>query len=170
MIYCLFGLLLAVGAATWAADRALIDDALAGRKKAMRTLVQRLLPVIRGRVTWRLRGYDKLPFTAEDLTQQVWITLLKDGGGQLRGYDPERGAALETYVGLIARREVGNALEKARAQKRGDGKVTSDDGTILDRVPTGGAEADRAVAARSELQALMDHLDSVLSERQRLVV
>ncbi len=170
MIFTLCALILAAGAA-WATDRALIDAALSGRAKAMEALVRRLLPVIRARVSWRLR--DR-PQDVDDFTQQVWVTLLKADGQQLRAYDPERGAALETYVGLVAQREVGNALAKRVALRRGAGRVAADSEGV-GRAAEGGASDPQApteqrLLARSELQALLTHLDRVLSERQRLVV
>lgn len=45
--------------------------------------------------------------------------LLKDRARQLRAYDPSRGSTLDSYLMLVIKREVGNYLRRADAQKRG---------------------------------------------------
>ena len=58
--------------------------------------------------------YDK-----HDLVQEVWVRLLSDGGNMLNKYDSDRGASLEYYVSMIARREANNLLRKENTSRRG---------------------------------------------------
>ena len=58
--------------------------------------------------------YDK-----HDLVQEVWVRLLSDGGDVLNKYDSNRGASLEYYVTMIARREAYNLLRKENTSRRG---------------------------------------------------
>jgi RNA polymerase sigma-70 factor (ECF subfamily) len=105
----------------------LVADALAGRRKAIEQLVDRLMPVIRGRVKRQLSlEAPAKAADAADLAQHVWLMLIRDEGRQLRAYDPGRGASLETFVGMIAERETSNHLRAERAQKRAAKRVDSE--------------------------------------------
>lgn len=144
----------------------LIEAALAGPGAARDTLVQRLTPVIRARVRRRLARLGPLgSHDGDDLVQDIWCVLVKEGGRQLRAYDPGRGASLENYVGRIAEREVGNRLDKVRALKRGGGVAKTD----LEDIQVAGEDGSRVVS-RATLASLLTHLDASLPARGKLVL
>ena len=97
----------------------LIGEASEGSDQATRTLVVRLLPVIRSRVRQRLGHASQVGAMQErDLIQEVWLVLFKNHCALLRMWAPERGCSLEGYVRMIVDREVGNLSTRARAKKR----------------------------------------------------
>lgn len=97
-------------------DRALINDALRPAKAAQRMLERRLSPVIIAHLRRDARRAGAIPGQdIADLLGEVWVTLYKDDGRQLRAYDPQR-ASLEHYVGLIARRVAFNRRRGAHAR------------------------------------------------------
>ncbi|MEO1172035.1 MAG: sigma-70 family RNA polymerase sigma factor [Myxococcota bacterium] len=100
-------------------EHALIERASSGDRMAARTLVTRLMPVVRARVRLRLRQEMRANDSGDDLVQEIWTRLLANGCQMLLKYDASRGASLEGYVGMITTREVGNSLREQRAQRRG---------------------------------------------------
>src|SRR6267142_3656158 len=80
-------------------DRALIRRALDGDPSAAKILVRRLMPVVHARVGWFLWKGAKRPSARdhEDLTQEIWLALMKNDGHRLRAFDPEKGASLEGF-------------------------------------------------------------------------
>lgn len=148
-----------------ATDAELIQRCLAGDRRAGRTLVHRLLPVIRARVR-RCLGSATMG-EIDDLVQEIWTGLLADDGRQLRGWDAAKGASLENYVGLIAKRKTLNALEHSRAQRRGGGQAAAEleaaDHLTLPERPSG------AIYRRDQLVRLADHLRTTLPERGWLI-
>lgn len=76
------------------------------------------MPVVRARVSRCCLGRRS---EVDDLAQEVWLALLADGGGKLRAYDPDRGATLEGFVGVVAEREARQRLRMGMAKKRGGG-------------------------------------------------
>lgn len=58
-------------------------------------------------------------YDAHDLVQEVWVRLLSNGCSILNKYNADRGASLEYYVSMVARREAGNLLRKEKAERRG---------------------------------------------------
>ena len=57
-------------------------------------------------------------YDAHDLVQEVWVRLLSNGCRILNKYDSERGASLEYYVSLVARREANNLLRREKHDRR----------------------------------------------------
>lgn len=114
----------------------LIRFAQQGRADAVRVLIERLMPVIQARVHRRLlraRGGMLGNYGRDDLVQEIWLILVKDGARQLAAYDPSRGLSLEGYVGMIAERELGNVYareletDKRRAQQNALGTEAIED-------------------------------------------
>ncbi|MGK0362077.1 MAG: DNA-directed RNA polymerase specialized sigma24 family protein, partial [Bradymonadia bacterium] len=98
----------------------LIEGTLAGDRRATRSLLSHIAPVIQRRVRSMLRrSFSSIQ--QEDLVQEVWSTLLADDGRLLRAYDGER--PLQAYVGVIARRAAKDVVRNASAQKRGGGMI-----------------------------------------------
>ena len=146
-----------------ATDAELIKRCLAGDRRSGRTLVDRLLPVIRARVR-RCLGSATMG-EIDDLVQEIWAGLLAKDGHQLRGWDADKGASLENYVGLIARRKTLNALEHSRAQRRGAGQQAAE----LDEADGPPVRPSGVIYQRDQLVRLADHLRVHLPERGWLV-
>lgn len=144
----------------------IIDAALAGDRRATRTLLGHIGPVIQRRVRAMLRR----SFSAiqqEDLVQEVWSTLLANDGRLLRAYDGER--PLQAYVGVIARRAAKDVVRNASAQKRGGGQIH--DELPADELLGGcGVTPGDAVEARDLLDRLVEHLDAHFKGRGQLVM
>jgi RNA polymerase sigma-70 factor (ECF subfamily) len=154
------------------ADKKLLEKALGGDRSAQSTLVRRLRPVIASRVRRVLRRTRSTRIDeghVEDVMQQVWVTLFKDDGRQLRGFDPNKGKSLEGWIGMVSEREAGNARDKAQALKRGAGKVEASD-VLPDRARDGTPSPETAAVARDQLNRLLGHLDELLNPRGRLVL
>jgi RNA polymerase sigma factor (sigma-70 family) len=149
---------------------ALIRRALAGDEDAATLLIRRLMPVIRARVRrWLGRDGERLaPHDGEDLVQEIWLRLIDDGGRRLLAYDPNRGATLEGYAGMIAEREISKLSQKVRAKKRGGVlvPVQPEHAEVPGDLPTPEDEA----AANDLAARLGNHLDSQLSARGQLVL
>lgn len=170
MLLALAGALLVLAAALAHPDLKLVKGALAGRRAALRMLVRRLLPVVHARARVflsrrpdrRIAGKD-----ADDLTQEVWLSLLDDDGRLLRAWDPDRGMALEGYVGLLTRRQLWRNIEASSAQKRGGGVAP----VALESAPEPVAPDDpeRATMSAQLLARLRAHLFEQLPARGQLV-
>ena len=117
-------------------DHALIEDALARKPLACRTLVARLTPPIQRQVNAVLiRRRQGSRADVLDLTQEIFRVLLDDDGRVLRAWDPARGASLEGYVGMVAERRALSILTSGRksghaedAKEPGDFDAEADDG------------------------------------------
>jgi DNA-directed RNA polymerase specialized sigma24 family protein len=138
---------------------ALLSAALGGDPGAIRRLVDLLTPIVRYRVTivfikFRPRkGLDE-----EDLLQEVMMGLFADQGRLLRTWDPERGASLTQFCGLVAQRRAISLL-------RGGGAATlSDELDEFSAELTGSARLPEGEAAsREELVLLLGRLQGRLS-------
>ena len=144
----------------------LIEGTLGGDRRATRTLLQHIAPVIQRRARAMLRrGFSAIQI--EDLVQEVWSTLLADDGRLLRAYDGER--PLRAYVGVIARRAAKDVVRNASAQKRGGGLI-HDELPADERLKGCGVTPGDAVEARDLLAGLVAHLDDELQGRGQLVM
>jgi RNA polymerase sigma factor (sigma-70 family) len=163
--------LLAVDPEARAQAAQLIKLALGGRASAMRMLTRRLLPVVNARVRafYARRGGRSLGARdAEDMVQEVWLTLVQDKGRLLRAYDPSRGASLEGYVGLIARRELWRRRVESERLRRGGDVVH----TEIDKTPIaaeGTPSPETHTAQRELLRAIRARVHAELAPRGQLV-
>lgn len=150
-----------------------IDAASAGDRGAAEGLVRRLLPIVRARVKRVLSrasgGRGPGPSEVDDLTQEVWVRLLKDQARQLRSFDPTRGVSLEGFVGMIAEREATNGLRKASAAKRGGGSKRADEAAAL-AIPAAKTDPENRVISEDLARALAAYLEKELPERGLLVL
>lgn len=151
--------------------RALITEAQRGSARAAKILTERLSPVIHARVRRVLaRSFGRSPVVdATDLANEVWLSLVADGWRRLLAHDPERGASLEGYVGILAEHEALNRLEHLRAAKRG-GKERHVDAEEADRVPARGGTPEEVLVASELAERLEHHLAGALPERGRLIL
>lgn len=127
----------------------------------MTALVEQLRPVIHAEVARTL-----LPSAAVhrrdarqdccDLVQDVFVVLLAREGAVLRTWDPQRGAKLETFVRLIARRYVLGVL---RTKSRNPYAVESVSDEVLDLWQASEARLDSRLDAQDLLAELTGELD-----------
>lgn len=143
----------------------LVLSALGGDGAAIRAMVGSLTPVIHarvGRTLLRRRGLvaGSGREWVDDLVQDVFVELFRDGGRALRAWDPARGLSLANWVGLIAEQRASAAL---RGRKRGleATDVPLDDAPEEHASPEYDPEA--TVVARDKLQHLLDLLRGELS-------
>jgi RNA polymerase sigma factor (sigma-70 family) len=68
-----------------------------------------------GLIVAAVRGIAPVSGEIEDLTQEVFVRLCKDGFRLLRSYDPSR-AALSTWLTIVARSTARDALRRRRLE------------------------------------------------------
>lgn len=138
---------------------------------ACRALVDALTPTIQARVTLALQrraalGRGRvLRQEVLDMTQEVFLALFDHDARILRRWDPDRGASLKTFVGLVAEREVRAVLRSRRRSPWTEDPTAPDDFAM----PSEAADADRRVAGKQTLRAVLDRLRTRLSERGLLL-
>lgn len=160
----LLALLIFAAALSADPDLRMLRRALGGHGRAMRALVDRLLPVIRARVRRRVRD---APEQREDMVQDVWVYLLADGGAALQAFDATKGSSLEGFVGMLTERRIIDAHRKATAARRGADKTVHDPAAIANAVD---AQTPEDVAVSSDLsRKLGAHLMAVLPGVGQLV-
>ena len=152
--------------------RELIQRAKKGEPQATRILVERLMPIVQARVHRRLmrtQGQKIGPHDRDDLVQEIWLALVKDDLRALAAYDPERGATLEGYVGMISEREIGNIRQRELdAQKRKTNRLS----IAVDQIDFVARSADSPEAnleGRRMSEALGSFLEERLPPRGRLI-
>ena len=145
-----------------------------GSRSAWREIVDALMPVVRARVSRELARAGgggrlrSLMDTREDVEQQVFLVLFRDDAKTLRDYDPERGLSVENYVGMIARREAGNATRYWRAQSR-KAEVCVEDDREVEGVTDGSPDAEIRAAGRQQLDQLWKRLEEHLTPKGLLM-
>lgn len=145
----------------------LVDRALGGDRTATRVLVRRLMPVIRATLAAHLnRIYRRRTAwgDVDDYAQEVWLRLWSDSGRRLRAFDPQRGLSIESYVAMVAHRELQNMLRREAALKRG-GDRTAAAPEAVDTLRATAPDPERQLAIRDEGQALGAWLTERLSAR-----
>jgi RNA polymerase sigma factor (sigma-70 family) len=97
--------------------RALVARARAGDAAARALLVETITPIVRARVAraFARRVRHSSMNDVDDLVQETFAMLFRDGGRALGAWDPDRGLPFLGFVGLLAERAVGMTL---RATKR----------------------------------------------------
>jgi RNA polymerase sigma-70 factor (ECF subfamily) len=145
-------------------DSDLVQAALAGERAAVVRIVERLTPVIQARVArcvLRYRsGSGHVRQDVEDLAQDVFMRLFEEGGRVLGAWDPERGASLENFVGLVAER---HAISMLRTGKRNPWREEAMDDATLDAAPDAQPGPADEVAAADLMERLHDRLREHLS-------
>jgi RNA polymerase sigma factor (sigma-70 family) len=139
----------------------LVERAFRGDSAARSTMVARLMPVIQARVRRRIGGARSL-VELEDAVQEIWLRLVDARGEALRKYDAARGASFEGYVGMIAERELGNHLDKAKSQKRG-GHMSAVGSQELEERPLSSLNPEEQAASREQIGLLAIHVEAELS-------
>ena len=155
--------------------RGLIRKALGRDPDSVRALVDRLSPVIEGRVAltlWQRTSRRDVRQEVKDMTQAVFLSLFEDDGKALRAWDPGRGSPLESFVALLAHRQVISILRRGRTTPWPDEPT---DDAQLGAVDTDAPGPEMVIASREHLQLLLDRLREDLSPEgldlfQRLIV
>jgi RNA polymerase sigma factor (sigma-70 family) len=150
-----------------------VARALDGDRRAMQALVSRLLPVVQSEVGFvllrgaRVESRDPRQ-EVRDFVQEVFVALLAKDGRTLRAWDPERGRSLDSYVRLIARRQVAAILRSGKKSPWADKPVAGDE---LEReLPETHGDASTAkLESVEELDRVLDGLRSRLDERGMLL-
>lgn len=146
---------------------ALVERALDGDDPACRALIDALTPTIQARV---YRALDRRAALGRgrvvrqevlDMTQDVFLALFADDGRVLRRWDPARGAALPTFVGLVAEREVRAILRSRRRSPWTEDPTRPDDFVTAAAPPA----AERRVADKETLREVLARLHDRLSDR-----
>ena len=155
--------------------RGLIGRALARDPASVRELVHRISPVIERRVAstlWQRTSRRDVRQEVKDMTQAVFLSLFEDEGKALRAWDPDRGSPFESFVALLAHRQVISILRRGRTSP------WPDEPTEAARLEAAGDDApapEAVVASREHLHALLDRIREDLSPVglelfQRLIV
>ncbi|MFL6260504.1 MAG: RNA polymerase sigma factor [Thermoanaerobaculia bacterium] len=145
----------------------LVRRALTGDQTALTRLIAVLTPVIQARVArtllarrHRLAGGRDVRQEVEDLSQEVFLALFSRDAHVLRGWQTERGLSLESFVGLVAERQVLSFLRSGRRNPwKEDPFFPAEDLETED--PESGPE--EIAAGREHLSLLLDRLREELS-------
>ena len=148
-----------------------IESALAGDRAGMQALVKRLLPIIQAEVGFALMRGAAIESRdprqeVRDFVQEVFVQLLAKEGKVLRSWDPERGRSLDSFVRLIARRQVAAILRSGRRNPWADKHVAGDE---LERGHPDDSGARRQLESSDHLRRLLRQLGERLDERGMLL-
>jgi DNA-directed RNA polymerase specialized sigma24 family protein len=155
--------------------RDLIQQALAGQPDSVRTLVERLSPVIAKRVAatlWQRRPKGNIPQESADMIQEVFLSLFQTQGKALRAWDPARGMSLDSFVGLLAQHQVISLLRNGRTSAWREEPTESEQ---MDTFPGPARTPDSIISSRDYLRHLLDRVRDNLSPRglelfQRIII
>lgn len=151
-----------------------VARALEGDRHAMQALVSRLMPVVQTEVGFALlrgaRVESRDPRQEiRDFVQEVFVSLLAKDGRTLRAWDPERGRSLDSYVRLVARRQVAAILRSGKRSPWADKPVAGDE--LEQAIPETHGDTSAATKLESvdELDRVLDGLRARLDERGMLI-
>lgn len=153
------------GAAVTDGSRQLVDAALAGDAVAIRALVAHLTPVIQAAVARALlrrravaRGSDVRQLL-DDMIQDSFVELFRDGGKLLRTWDPARGKGLQGFVSLVAEQRVGAVLRSRRKNPWSE-ELAGDDPI---EEPASTVDPELSIASRQVVHRLFERVQAELS-------
>lgn len=144
---------------------ALIRQAVEGDRTAMRQLVSALTPTIRasvGLVLSRGKGRRESRQEVEDITQSVLLALFADRARALLQWDPARGLELQSFVGLLAKRETTSILRARRTNPWTEDPTLNED---LDQNAVMRMGPESETISRDMLIALADAVKTRLTAR-----
>lgn len=155
-------------------EKRLVDAALAGDEAALHRLATLLAPVIQQRVAYALlrrrtlyRGDARARL--EDLVQDTFVELFREGGRVLRLWDRARGRSLTSFVGLVAEQQVYAFLRNRKASAKLEDLEAGDDDDVGARVDGYAWSPESQAATREQLRVLFDHLRAELSPVGRVL-
>lgn len=106
-----------------------VERALDGDRVALRQFYGAYDPTVRWAVAMRVRRWPGLVTRFEDLVQEVWLELLRNGGKRLRYYKGDRGLSFRSFVGFIAARYCWRRARVVLARDERDARVAEDLGS-----------------------------------------
>lgn len=149
-------------------EAALLGEALAGDRVALRRLVQHLTPTVQAKVARALLAQGRCSHQrnvreeVRDLSQEIFALLFEDDAHILRTFDPARGVSLRGFVGVVAARR---AISHLRSSRRNPWTEDPTDCVDLDHLRASRRDADRQVVARELLDKATAKVRGGLSER-----
>ncbi len=144
-----------------------IQRAFEGDDAALSRLMSELIPVVQGRVgrvLWRRRAQSKgadMKTTIEDLVQEVFVELLRDGGKVLRSWTPERGLTLKSFVRLVSEQRVSAILRSRRRSPWNEELAIDDD--VQGSVASESVGPESSMLTREELARVLDEVRARVS-------
>jgi RNA polymerase sigma factor (sigma-70 family) len=142
-------------------DERLLAEACAGERRAVATLVARLLPVVRVAMRRRLGSgisASECAALVDDGAQELFLRLFAHQGRVLRRWSPSAGLSLDRYVALVADRL---AVSLARRWKQGRETRTLED--LADSLPSNSPSPEHWLQSRQALAFLFDAFQERLS-------
>lgn len=143
-------------------DTRLIDACADGDRDAQTALMRRLLPVLKHQVaavtrraSTRGSGFRR---EVQDVVQDIFVELLRDGAKELRRWDPSRGLTLEGFARLVARR-----FATRRIMGRKPEPADPTEPALLEA--TFGGSTTNTVEHRDELDVILEGLYAQMTPR-----
>ncbi len=158
-----------------AGEAALVRAALEGDVSALDRLGALLLPAIQDRVArvlFRRRALYSGDARArlEDLVQDTFVELLRDGGRVLRAWDEARGLGLPGFAGLVAEQRVYAFLRSRKASARLEELEDDPTGAGISAHPGPAAwDPEARAASREHVEKVLDLLRAELSPMGRVM-
>lgn len=115
-------------------DDELINNCVIGEYRAHELFIKRFSKIIYGSIVNALRksrlSFDEIKNIAEDLTQDVYISLWKDDCRALKCFNGTNGCPLEGYIGTIAVRKAVDYLRSLKIKISLDAVVETESGEM----------------------------------------
>lgn len=98
----------------------IVTKAVAGDRLAVRLLIKNLTPVIQLAVVHVLKRYTQnyqhnhIHLDVADYCQDVFVSMFKNNSKVLRGWNPNKGMNLKSYISLITKRLVISSLRQVK--------------------------------------------------------
>ena len=147
---------------TESSDIDLVKRLLQGDSDAQTTLIERLQPTVRQRVSRVLERQGSVSvYDANDLLQDVMILLLERRERILGLWDPQRGLSLVRFVGLVAQRTAATILRSGR--KTGWAEQATDHYELSHEIDAKTPE--QYIAQKEELALILQRVRARLSAR-----
>jgi DNA-directed RNA polymerase specialized sigma24 family protein len=152
---------------TESSDIDLVRRLLRGDADARKTMIERLQPTVRQRVSRVLerQGFVSA-YDASDLLQDVMILLLERQDRILGLWDPSRGLSLDSFVGLVAQRTASTILRSGR--KAGWAEQPTDGSALPMEIDQETPE--RYIAQKQEMELILERVRARLSARGVLIM
>lgn len=150
-----------------------MKEALGGSDAALDRLAALLLPAIQARVAHvllRRRGLFSGDARArlEDLVQDTFVELFRDGGRVLCAWDPARGLALTSFAGLVAEQRVYAFLRNRKASARLE-DLDDGDSDLSAHAGPAAIDPEARAASREHVEKVVDLLRAELSPIGRVM-
>jgi RNA polymerase sigma-70 factor (ECF subfamily) len=144
----------------------LVARVLEGDVRATEELVLILLPVLQKRAAWVLsRRARTRREDAFDYAQETLMRLFDQDCRVLRSWDPNKGASLETFTGLVAERHILSSLKSGRKSGWREDPLLDAKAEALQT----DVDFERVVWSRELLERLLDRFEEEMTPRSRLL-